>query len=199
MKRFGSGMAQSRFMAMVGVRCAGVMRAGMMFTGMMLAGGVATGWAASAQAQDGAERERKVPPSIQRQHERRLAEMMAYDLNDDGLLQLEELLASIEARFDAADADKDGVLSVDELGSSVSAFKEERGDSYGTLTARKARDLGKLYRKADANKDGQVSREEFRAYFSARYGAFDRDGDGVVSVREYRMDVEDLPGSYHRR
>ncbi|EJL35008.1 EF-hand domain-containing protein [Novosphingobium sp. AP12] len=38
---------------------------------------------------------------------------------------------------------------------------------------------------ADANKDGLVSRDEYRASRSAKFGRLDRNGDGAVSKEDY--------------
>lgn len=153
----------------------------------------------AARAQDAGENANKLPPSIQRQHERRAAEMMPYDLDRDGILRMQELLAVPGPRFDAMDLNGDGVLSGDEIEAAVARFRAEQAAVYGALIERRARDLGNLYRKADADGNGYVSRDEFIGYFTTRYGSFDRDGDGIVTTREYRMDVEDLPRSYIER
>lgn len=152
---------------------------------------------APALAQE-ANDQKEVPPSIQKKYNRRLEEMKMLDKNKDGVLQAEELQGSVENKFDAADKNQDGILSPEEKQTAIGAFKNQAQETYGNTTDRRAKRLENRYNNADANEDGQVSKEEYDAYFGGRYEKFDRDGNGVITEKEYRTDVEKLPRSYSR-
>tara|TARA_R110002072_G_scaffold107003_7_gene233299 strand:- start:1737 stop:1928 length:192 start_codon:yes stop_codon:yes gene_type:complete len=51
---------------------------------------------------------------------------------------------------------------------------------------------------ADKNDDRKVSREEYEAYYGGRYNTYDRNGDGIITEKEYRSDFEKLPSRYRR-
>jgi len=48
-----------------------------------------------------------------------------------------------------------------------------------------SRTLGAALDKADANRDGYVTRDEFRASRAARFERLDRNNDGVVTLSEF--------------
>ena len=81
---------------------------------------------------------------------------------------LAAMQAKADETFDAADFDQSGVLSQSEL-------------------ARAAQDLGPAGMgliRADANRDGRVTRTEYHASFAAMFARLDTDGDGVISPAE---------------
>lgn len=81
---------------------------------------------------------------------------------------LAAMQAKADETFDAADFDQSGVLSAAEL-------------------TRATQDLGAAAMglvRADANRDGRVSRTEYHASFAAMFARLDTDGDGVISAAE---------------
>ncbi|CCW15739.1 Ca2+ sensor (EF-Hand superfamily) [Sphingobium indicum BiD32] len=52
--------------------------------------------------------------------------------------------------------------------------------------------------KADANRDGRVSRAEFDNFRMAQFGQLDRNGDGVVSPADFPRLAKARPDSYAR-
>lgn len=142
----------------------------------------------------------EVPENIQKRYDRRLEEMKMLDTNQDGILQTEELKQKSSASFNGADTDKDGVLSKKEIEAAQENAKKKSKEKYDSknLANRHAMKVKSQLKNADKNDDGKVSREEYEAYYGARYGTYDRDGDGIVTEKEYRRDTEKLPGSYRR-
>lgn len=85
-----------------------------------------------------------------------------------GTNTLAAMQAKADETFDAADFDQSGVLSASEL-------------------TRAAQDLGAAGQglaRADANRDGRLSRSEYHAGFAAMFARLDTDGDGVISPAE---------------
>jgi Ca2+-binding EF-hand superfamily protein len=140
----------------------------------------------------------EIPANIQRKYDRRLEEMKLLDKNKDGVLQAEELQGNVQKKFDATDTNKNGAISAEEREAAIGSFKNKGQEAYGNTTDKKAKRLENRYNNADANKDGQVSKQEYDAYFGGRYQNFDRDGDGVITKKEYRSDTEKMPRSYKR-
>lgn len=149
--------------------------------------------AAPAPTQPVLAKERTVSPYIQKIYDRRTNEMKAFDKNKDGTLQVEELKASSQQKFDAADANKDGKLSRDETALLV---KQANGDR--RAIGPEANRVKNRFSSSDLDDDGVVSKEEYSQYMGNHQQNFDRDGDGKISKEEYRMDGEKLPSSYLR-
>ena len=85
-----------------------------------------------------------------------------------GAMTLAAMTAKADETFDAADFDQSGVLSASEL-------------------ARAAQDLGAAGQglsRADANRDGRVTRTEYHAGYAAMFARLDLDGDGSISPAE---------------
>ncbi|MBX3472688.1 MAG: EF-hand domain-containing protein [Planctomycetes bacterium] len=92
-----------------------------------------------------------------------------YDVDGDGKVTMEEIMASVEFLIETADKDGDGMLSIQEY---QDAMAEES------------------FRALDKNKDGIVCLEEFQASQQGGRGmmmampARDQDGDGKLSIDE---------------
>tara|TARA_R110001592_G_scaffold31482_1_gene110934 strand:+ start:9754 stop:10278 length:525 start_codon:yes stop_codon:yes gene_type:complete len=142
----------------------------------------------------------EVPAHIQRKYDRRLEEMKTLDTNQDGILQTDELKQKSKTSFNGADTDKDGILSKKEIEAARENTKKKSKEKYDSknLANRHAMKTKVQLKNADKNDDGKVSQEEYEAYYGARHNIFDRDGDGVVTEKEYRSDLEKLPGSYRK-
>lgn len=91
------------------------------------------------------------------------------DADGDGLVSPDEAAARREAAFVSLDGDEDGRLTVAEL----APFAPLRG-------------WRERFRAMDTNADGAVDRAEFMAGGQRHYDASDLDGDGAVTVWEYR-------------
>lgn len=142
-----------------------------------------------------------LPPSLHYIRDSRMLEMQALDVNQDGLLEVEELALKAENAFNHADADQDGVISSKEMEASQQEAKTKSMALFGreAWANKHAMRMKFYYKSADENNDRKISRTEYEAYFQRRYDAFDRNGDGIVTVKEYRTDFEKLPGAYKRK
>jgi hypothetical protein len=103
---------------------------------------------------------------------RRIREFQAIDGDDDGTLSSEELAADRQARFTALDENGDGSLSRDE-------FRLRRIDLPAGAAA-------VIFSGMDATADGRLSRDEYAAAGRADARAADIDGDGSLSIWEFR-------------
>lgn len=135
-----------------------------------------------AWAGHGGENKDSDPPKSQ--YERREMEIRKHDLNDDGVLQLEERQSVMEKKFEEADLNKDDQISYDEVRGTVSRF-EEKGDHFGKWVDRHGVHLGKKIKAVDQNQDEIVTRDEYFSYFTAHYERMDENEDGEISVKEY--------------
>ena len=146
-----------------------------------------------------AENGKQVLPGLQKKYDNRAAEMERLDTNKDGILQASELQQGVATQFDAADTNKDGIISNQERAAVLGAVQATGAEKVGNeLADRRAVKVDNRYNQADTNKDGQVSKEEYDAYFGARYQTYDRDGDGIITDKEFRTDYESLPGHYKK-
>lgn len=146
-----------------------------------------------------AQEAKPVLPGLQKKYDNRAAEMQRLDVNKDGILQASELQQGVGTQFDAADTNKDGIISEQERAAVLGAVQATGAEKVGpALGERRAVKVENRYNQADANKDGNVSKEEYDAYFGARYQTYDRDGDGIITDKEFRTDYETLPGHYKK-
>lgn len=139
------------------------------------------------------------PANDQKKLDKRLQEMKTLDLNNDGILQASELQRAASKKFEAADTNKDGVISPTEAAASTAQFSQQQEEAYGKAAGKQetVRVKNRL-KNADANRDGQVSKEEYESFMNERQTLFDRDGDGIITEDEYRTDGEKLPSSYRK-
>ena len=144
--------------------------------------------------------DKNVTPYLQKKYKWREGEMEAFDTNGDGILQKQELNASVDTKFNSADLDKNGVLSQQETKLSLEKYKTDNKASYGgAVVDQQANRMNSRYRNADDNDDKKVSKEEYERYMSKHQANFDRDGDGAISSDEYRTDGERVPAMYSRK
>ena len=98
--------------------------------------------------------------------------MSRMDTNGDGFISKDEAakFPRLAANFDQIDTNKDGKLSTDELAAARKTMAKSgdgmRGHDAGykdpeDMTARRAQRRDECFSKADTNKDGQLSRDEF--------------------------------------
>lgn len=101
------------------------------------------------------------------------------DQNGDGIVQPDEAAARFEQRFDSFDANGDGAVVKDEyMAIHMQMGANGRMPQYSKKEA--------LFAAMDSNKNGKVTKAEFLSAGEKRYKAADSDGDGKVSVWEYR-------------
>lgn len=143
-----------------------------------------------------AEEGKPIPEYLQKRYDRRLEDIKMFDLNRDGVLQVDELKRSTATKFDLADTNKDGILSPEETAAAVDKMKSREQAVYGNSVRQYANRLKNRYKIADKDHDKQVSRQEYETYMTRHQQNFDRDGDGIISPDEYRADEEKVPTSY---
>lgn len=127
------------------------------------------------------------------------------DLNQDGLVAADEAAAFHDMRFEMLDADADEIVTKAEftdptagMGMSFEQMQANMAARMGDeaaaqmmsrmqarLDAREARREAR-FAEIDANADGNVSRDEFMTAGETAYAASDLNGDGRVTVWEYR-------------
>ncbi|CAN5115427.1 hypothetical protein BH10PSE1_BH10PSE1_32260 [soil metagenome] len=88
-----------------------------------------------------------------------------------GPMTLAAMQAKADETFNTADFDQSNVLSASEL----------------TRAAQDQGAAGQGLARADANRDGRVTRDEYHAAYAAVFARLDTDGDGVISNAERRQ------------
>lgn len=104
----------------------------------------------------------------------------------DGVLTREEALARADRRFDALDTDHDGKITAAER---AALPQRPRGTVDGT-TKMPGRGHGmgdRMLERADANKDGVVTRDEFSAVATRMFDRQDANHDGRVDAAERKQ------------
>tara|TARA_A200000113_G_scaffold175846_1_gene161109 strand:+ start:2022 stop:2501 length:480 start_codon:yes stop_codon:yes gene_type:complete len=125
------------------------------------------------------------------QYEGRELEIRKHDLNEDGVLQLEERRSVMMKKFEEADRNQDSQISYDETRDTVSRF-EEKGDHFGKWVDHHGVHLGKKIKAVDLDKDGMVSQAEYLSYFSAHFERMDHNEDEQITVKEYMQHTSRL-------
>jgi Ca2+-binding EF-hand superfamily protein len=106
------------------------------------------------------------------------------DANHDGKLDQADRADRQKARFDRVDANHDGQLSYAEFtamhgqGDGARAGRGHRGEH------RMAMRRGGMVRMADADRDGAITKAEFRTAALTRFDRLDADKDGTVTRDE---------------
>ncbi len=98
------------------------------------------------------------------------------DANNDGVLTRAEFDAGREATFARLDTDRNGQLTREEM-------RAERGDR-GRRGGREGRRGGPGFEGADANNDGNITRDEFLARPIEMFNRLDANHDGVIQASE---------------
>lgn len=87
----------------------------------------------------------------------------AFDKDNDGTLDLNEVKDAAGETFDKLDKDHDGALDRKELGAHVSKAE---------------------FKAADADHDGTLSKDEYMSLVEKRFNDADADKDGTLSAKE---------------
>lgn len=99
------------------------------------------------------------------------------DVNNDGAVSRQEFDAARSAEFSRIDADSDGQISREER-------RAGRGDRGDRGHGRRGGGHGHMLTSADANNDGNITREEFLARPTEMFERLDADDNGVISASE---------------
>jgi len=104
----------------------------------------------------------------------------------DGVLTREEALARADRRFDALDTDRDGQISAAER---AAMPERPRGTVDGqTPMPGRGRHMGdRMLERADADRNGVVTRQEFRAVAARAFDRQDANHDGRVDAAERKQ------------
>ena len=105
--------------------------------------------------------------------------LVLFDSDKDNNVSLDEYDGPM-AEFKKYDKDGDGVVTYDELYPEKMMEKYKKGEEMGP----RPQDLS-IVQTLDANKDGKVSRDEFKGNDDA-WKRLDRNGDGVVTIADAR-------------
>lgn len=100
------------------------------------------------------------------------------DTNGDGLISKAENHAAAEARFTRMDADNDGIIEPGE-GPGAQRSMDRGGERLGMRAGRGVGGLRAAMR-ADANRDGAISRSEYDAAAARRFARLDMNKDGKL-------------------
>lgn len=117
-----------------------------------------------AQAQDGSQER----PS-------RHGMLFQSDANSDGVLTRAEFDAGRTAMFTRLDSDNNDELTREEMRAMRGEHRGRRGHGGGGMHS---------LARADANNDGNITREEFLARPTERFNQLDANNDGVISATE---------------
>jgi hypothetical protein len=128
---------------------------------------------------------------------RRANPMAMMDADKDGVITRAEALAAADRQFNRMDQNKDGKLEASEMrrphhrgrGGAERAAPTAPTATDGTATADKRMHHrggkgGRMLERVDTNKDGAISREEFRAAAAARFERMDANRDGRIDAAE---------------
>lgn len=109
---------------------------------------------------------------------------------------LETMQRRQDTMFDRMDANRDGAITAAEVEAAAATMRARRADRAGGPPAGAAAAappqggpgqggmMGRMIEEADADGDGQVSREEMRAATAKRFASMDKNSDGVISTDE---------------
>jgi hypothetical protein len=124
----------------------------------------------------------------QRREEHRQQRFESIDSNKDGQLSKDEFsahaLQKAERRFTGMDANGDGLISSEEF-ATRKAGKHGYGDRHHGKNHHQGHKKGRgFFSRLDTNKDGQLTKDESLAAWTAWFKRIDQNGDQVVSAEE---------------
>ncbi|MGE0626596.1 MAG: EF-hand domain-containing protein [Hyphomicrobiaceae bacterium] len=114
-----------------------------------------------------------------------LRRLIAADANKDGVITLDEVVASATQRFDRLDRSKDGAID-------NSDFEAIRKDMM-------AYNVQRFLHRYGADKDGKVTREQFANAAKQRFAQRDLNRDGRIDRKDFRRDRDGRRGMGRHR
>ncbi len=137
------------------------------------------------------------------------------DANHDGKLDQADREARRKARFDRADTDHDGQVSYTEFTAAHARFDQAHKDRFGDRGKAESRrgehrmalngfgrrfaGPGRLFRMADANHDGAISKAEFEGAVLQRFDRLDANHDGTVTRDEAKAARDNMRRQWQSR
>jgi hypothetical protein len=124
---------------------------------------------------------------------RRSGLMAMIDTNRDGVVSREEALAAADLQFARMDQNKDGKIDTSEMrpphrrgGGNTPASADAKAPAGKPAAGmHKGGGMGqRMLARVDANKDGTISREEFRTAATTRFERMDANRDGRIDAAE---------------
>ncbi|MDD5628984.1 MAG: hypothetical protein PHU21_07965 [Elusimicrobia bacterium] len=129
------------------------------------------------------------------------------DKNGNGVVSAAEAKSGAKERFKSLDKDKDGKLSADELvAGHMEWFNQQDSNSDGTVALAESIDFmcgpapdkkgagsahtecvmvhTAVYKAADENGDGKLTKEEYEKYSRQQHAKVDKNQDGLIIVQE---------------
>ena len=97
-----------------------------------------------------------------------------FDADKNGVVTLEEVLKTADARFDQVDADKSGTVDKAEIDAFFAKFAPPQAAAH-------------FLAKHDLDGDGKVAKAEFESPMKKRFALFDRNDDGKVTREELAL------------
>ncbi|MES2710335.1 MAG: EF-hand domain-containing protein [Pseudomonadota bacterium] len=120
------------------------------------------------------------------------------DANNDGRVTLDEGRTWLQARFAEADANRDGGVTIEELVTFMQARRPAgRPAPTDEMQARMREHMSRGFRFVDANGDGKVSMAELTPVAEAMFRAADRNADGALSREEAQPRRGGMGGHRH--
>jgi Ca2+-binding EF-hand superfamily protein len=180
------------------------------FSLMAAAAALTVGGAASAQPAPGPQREMTRAAAEQRAE--RMFERL--DANRDGQIDTADRALRQKARFDRVDTDHDGQLSYAEFTAMHGQRDHKRADATGEHGQRGEHfrghrghrfakggfaGRGGMVRLADADKDGAITKAEFRAAALGRFDRLDGNHDGTVTRDEAKAARDNMRQRWQAR
>ncbi|KQN40484.1 hypothetical protein ASG37_01380 [Sphingomonas sp. Leaf407] len=104
----------------------------------------------------------------------------------DGVLTRTDALARADLRFDAIDTDRDGRIGAAERTALPPRGPRPAGDAGSPPPPGGPRGFGggRMLERADTNRDGVITREEYRAQAAAAFDRQDMNKDGRIDAAE---------------
>jgi len=130
-----------------------------------------------------------------RKYEARYNEMSTNDADGDGAMNLEELKQRGKSQTELMDLNKDGVVDKTEIEAYSQKYFDEtmadpdnkKGDK---IIERRSRTMIKNLKKMDLDRDGIITAEETEEFQQKMLDKRDKNGDGKLTIDEYKSEIE---------
>ncbi len=118
-----------------------------------------------------------------------------FDQNGDGLLAKDELPPRLTDAVDRADRNNDGKLDKEEVGTLLAVLRKQLGQPQPPDPQQVDQIVRKFLERFDANKDGQVSKNEAMGALAAEFERLDANQDGFLDRDELRKFAVQFAGT----